>query len=373
MNKNLECLEAIYNDTLWNATKLKHNDGSYDEALRLHMRKESQNRCFFCPECGENLILNAGNIREPYFRHYDGSECVMADMKEYTHSFYVREQLYSLAKRSFPKATITKYAKVKKTAYRTQILIEDIHLKMALNYVSDSTKLERIEKMQEAFLENGIIPVWFCRYRKSHFEKMTTVQYQVSLFNNILKFIDFHEDKLYLKKYVYDKGKENVLYKEYRLSEQWLGFSGEFKNNFANPENEVYEKEVKTAFIIRQKDIDYGQKIYAFLEEQGMLEPVSKGENIYTLFIKMKHKPENEALGAVYMESKEEDWLLPKFTGLKEERETARAMRRALLAYADEQTKAWEKETEDKLASLIKLLSSMTIAGDWVLMAEYIS
>ena len=101
-----ECEEAIYQDALWKASSLKDRNGNYIQELRLKMRTESQNRKFICPECGEPLILNAGNIRQPYFSHYTGSECVLTNKEQGERNRRMRDAMLYFASLSFPDATI---------------------------------------------------------------------------------------------------------------------------------------------------------------------------------------------------------------------------------------------------------------------------
>lgn len=101
-----ECEEAIYQDSLWKASSLKDRNGNYIQELRLKMRTESQNRKFICPECGEPLILNAGNIRQPYFSHYTGSECVLTNKEQGERNRRMRDAMLYFASLSFPDATI---------------------------------------------------------------------------------------------------------------------------------------------------------------------------------------------------------------------------------------------------------------------------
>lgn len=368
MKEELECLEAIYQGKLWDASILKIREDTYDEELRLFMRKESQARKFFCPECMENLILNAGNIRQPYFRHYDGSECIMASAAGYTRGFYTRERLKHLAERSFPKAVIQVYAPLPNTKYRSQILIEDLHCKMALNYVPDGSRIERIEEMSEAMAENGIIPVWFCQYSTRNFEKMTTIQYLIQKMSPILKFIDLRDSRLYLKRYQYEKGKEHLIYSDYLLVGQVLGFSGEFVNDFEKPKSGIYEKVITGLGVNRSRDIAYGEKIYYFLDEQGMLLSEMTNSIQKDVIERVSHDAsgKNMELGALYMKNREEDWFLKKMKGNPKDRTQALAIRRALMYYLDE---AFEGQI-DELLKVVSIISEMTDASQWILLSD---
>lgn len=367
MRDELECAEALYEDTLWKASKLKDNSGYYIEEMRLKMRKESQNRKFFCPECGENLILNAGNIREPYFRHYDGSECLMANAREYALSYYTREHLSALARRSFPEAQITYCKQVPGTKFRMQILISDIHCKMALNYVSDSTKIERVEQMTEGMEQAGIIPVWFCEYNARNFEKFTTIQFLISKKQSILKFIDLHESRLYLKKYCGTCSHASIIYRDYNLAYQLINYYGEFSNQFGEENSGYITKMIDCNRLPKESLIEYGADLYSFMDDQGMFMQASESKDISHIK-KVPHKQSNVALGAVYMQENDEDWFLPKITGPKEDRDTAYNIRKALLYYADLRL----NPDSDRMKELDLILGEMITADSWILLSSYV-
>lgn len=367
MRDELECAEALYEDQLWRASTLKDSSGYYIEETRLKMRKESQNRKFFCPECGENLILNAGNIREPYFRHYDGSECVMANAKEYALSFYTRELLASLARRSFPESQITYCRKVPATNYRMQVFISDIHCKIALNYVSDSTKIERIEQMNDGMEQAGIIPVWFCEYKARDFESLTTIQYLISKKQPILKFIDIWKNRLILKKYCVSCIHSSMIYHDYNLAYQLLNYNGEFSNQFGEENSGYIAKMIDCNRLPKSSLIEYGADLYSFMDDQGMFMQAVESKDEYHIR-KVVHRRENENLGAVFMQEINEDWFLPKISGPKEDRNTAYNMRKALLYFADMR---FQPES-DEMRELILVLNEMTSADSWILMSIYV-
>src|SRR5690349_15986705 len=97
---------ALYHGNLWSAYELKDFDGNYKEELRLHMRKESQKNQFICPDCREHLILCAGPIMEPFFKHHGASACITLSENGKKRNMIARRMLYYLAKSSFTEATI---------------------------------------------------------------------------------------------------------------------------------------------------------------------------------------------------------------------------------------------------------------------------
>lgn len=119
---------AFYKNELWCVYELKDAQGNYDEETRLKMRKASQNNEFVCPDCGEHLVLCAGNKVEPYFRHHENANCPVRTNGQGTRYLLARRLLFQVAKRSFPHAAITCSRQGGK--YVSDIFIEDGDLKM---------------------------------------------------------------------------------------------------------------------------------------------------------------------------------------------------------------------------------------------------
>lgn len=78
-------------------------NGQCIESVRSEMRLRSQAGQLFCPDCGGQLVLCAGAIREPYFRHYALEDCkatIAMRTKAGKRKFRCRRILYELAKGS---------------------------------------------------------------------------------------------------------------------------------------------------------------------------------------------------------------------------------------------------------------------------------
>ena len=224
-----ECEEAIYQDTLWKASSLKDRNGNYIQELRLKMRTESQNRKFICPECGEPLILNAGNIRQPYFSHYTGSECVLTNKEQGERNRRMRDAMLYFASLSFPDATILQYEPLR-GSMRSQIMVytqdNEQKVKIALNYVSDFVKHTQLEDKMNCMKEIGIQPIWFTPCRPSGQERLTTAEYQISTQQPLLLSIDCAKSLIYIKK-CDDKGIRVIREKAYPISEVRLNKQGQ--------------------------------------------------------------------------------------------------------------------------------------------------
>ena len=146
---------AFYKNELWCVYELKDAQGNYDEDTRLKMRKASQNNEFVCPDCGEHLVLCAGNKVEPYFRHHENANCPVRTNGQGTRYLLARRLLFQAAKRSFPNAAITCSRQGGK--YVSDIFIEDGDLKMVLEYAGQDLKLDLWEKKHAYYQEEDII------------------------------------------------------------------------------------------------------------------------------------------------------------------------------------------------------------------------
>lgn len=207
---------AIYEGKLWCAYELKNKYGIYDEELRLFMRKESQNNKFQCPDCGERLILCAGPIMEPFFKHHEGSRCVTKQGFITKVEFCARRILYHLAKESFPNADIRLHQRIE-GGYIPNILIINENSIIALMYLSSDMKLEEWEKEHLFYCENNIKDIWFLNYSRYYDDRLTTFEYLISKTEGTLKLLDIRNNRLILKeKFITNyMSKDKVISKAY--------------------------------------------------------------------------------------------------------------------------------------------------------------
>ena len=98
-----ERLTAVYEGKTICAFDLTDELGQYIEEKRSEIRLASQSGGLKCPECKSRLILCAGAVREPYFRHFSLEECpatVAMKTEAGKRSYYCRRMLFDLAKKS---------------------------------------------------------------------------------------------------------------------------------------------------------------------------------------------------------------------------------------------------------------------------------
>lgn len=228
---------AFYKNELWCVYELKDAQGNYDEETRLKMRKASQNNEFVCPDCGEHLVLCAGNKVEPYFRHHENANCPVRTNGQGTRYLLARRLLFQVAKRSFPHAAITCSRQGGK--YVSDIFIEDGDLKMVLEYAGQDLKLDLWEKKHAHYKKEGIIDLWFLNGRKYGDDKMATFEYLIYSNQGILLLLDMEDQKLRLKQrcMIPFNRSEHIFTKSFQLDEITIDSSGEMICDF-----ETYKK-----------------------------------------------------------------------------------------------------------------------------------
>lgn len=229
---------AYYKGKLWCAYELKDHFGHYKEELRLKMRKESQNRMFTCPDCREPLILCAGPIMEPFFKHYEDTKCIINRKEVNQRNVVARRMLYHLGKDSFPDAIIEVDKKLDK-GITPDLWIQMHGITLVFEYLSYEVKLALWEEKHNYYKEHGIIDVWFLNYKRYQYETKTTFEYMVSKYTKVLKFIDYESGEIILKeKCELSNGTTTLIAKSYPITDLRIDLDGE-----AICDYQAYQKE----------------------------------------------------------------------------------------------------------------------------------
>ena len=241
---------AYYKGKLWCAYELKDHFGHYKEELRLKMRKESQNRMFTCPDCGEPLILCAGPVMEPFFKHYEDTNCIINRKEVSRRNVVARRMLYHLAKDSFPDTIIEVDKKLDK-GITPDLWIQADGVILVFEYLSYEVKLALWEEKHNYYKEHGIIDVWFLNYKRYQYETKTTFEYMVSKYTKVLKFIDYESGEIILKeKCELSNGTTTLIAKSYPITELRIDLDGE-----AICDYQAYQKE-QLALIEYEAKVD---------------------------------------------------------------------------------------------------------------------
>lgn len=223
---------ALYQGGLWCAYELKNYEGRYKEDLRLQMRMASQNHELICPDCKESIILCAGMIREPYFRHHAETDCKARSNGNQGDYPLARRLLYQLAKRSFPEAEI--YCSKEVGIYVADIYIDNMNKPMVMEYLSYDMKLNEWLEKHAYYEKEGIIDVWFLNSKKYRFEAPTTFEYLIATKKHILNILDTHNGEITLKKILRLDGQSvgKVMSKFYFLPDLTINEEGTLQCDF---------------------------------------------------------------------------------------------------------------------------------------------
>lgn len=232
---------ACYKNELWCVYELKDAQGNYYEETRLKMRKASQNNEFVCPDCGEYLVLCAGNKVEPYFRHHENANCPVRTNGQGSRHLLARRLLFQAAKRSFPNAEITCSRQGGK--YISDIFIKDGNMKMVLEYAGQDVKLELWEKKHAYYKEEGIMDLWFLNGKKYADDVLATFEYLIYSNQGIILLLDMEDQEIRLKQRctIPFNQSERVFTKSFKLEEITIDPSGKINCPFETCKNQFIE------------------------------------------------------------------------------------------------------------------------------------
>jgi len=310
---------AYYKGTLWCAYELKDSQGRYYEDYRLEMRKESQNHQFTCPECKEHLILCAGPIMEPFFKHHKDSDCTVRTLRGNGNYLVGRRLLYQLAKKSFPNSVISLHPKLNDTYYGG-IMVDN---NLSIELITYEMGLKELEEKMEFYKRENIVSVWIVsnyRYRK---EFITTFEYLIEKYSsNTLKSLDIESSSMILKQRIpiLETNGSKIISSEYSLEELTLMDDGEFYCDFqliCDREEEVLNREYRA--ILSLKEEAHKRKL-AQVNEIRRENMKAYEESLQTKVIREK-LADNPAINGkkMRMYSLGELWTLPDLTGTERE------------------------------------------------------
>lgn len=364
----MEC--AYFKGKLWCAYELKDDRGKYYEDYRLDMRKESQSNQFTCPDCGENLILCAGPIMEPFFRHHENANCSIKSERGLEGFLTGRRRLYQLAKRSFPNASITIGEQLTKD-YRSGILVRTDRNVINIEFITYDMKLNEWEVKEDFYQDNNIISVWILsnhRYKKDH---LTTFEYLITTKSSpIIKLFNQKDGSIILKKYI-DKLEDNSkvgVTSEYTIEELSLLENGEFDCDFeliCQSEEEDLNKEYR--FYLQEKlDKEKQRKEALYLIRKENKEVLERGA-IKEVIRESLTAIESLSKNKMKLPSINEVWTLPDLIGKDYEIKRGNEIRFLYLKTVDKEMRDLKKEQLiNRIDDVITYLNSATNAADWL-------
>ncbi len=263
---------ALYKGQLWCAYELKDAHGRYNEEYRLFMRKESQKNMFICPDCKEPLILCAGPIMEPFFKHYDNSECIVRVSTAQRRNAAARRELYHLLRDSFPECTIELNKRIEENL-TADLYVSGDTIYMAVCYLGYEMKLEEWEQKHAAFEAHGITDVWFLNDKQYTTPNITTFEYLLSKYYPILYYLNSDQAVITLKELVTVPGTSKTarFTKRYPIEELILEKNGSFLCDFDEcrfAQAKILEESYQAKIREEEQKAAERREAYALLKER---------------------------------------------------------------------------------------------------------
>lgn len=370
---------AYYKGRLWCAYELKDEKGRYYEEYRLEMRKESQKHQFICPECMEPLILCAGPIMEPFFKHYENSNCTMKSLYGKGNFLLGRRILYQLARRSFPLAAISMNPKLSDRYYggvviefqKEETQKKFTSKKISIEFITHDMNLSEWEEKMNFYLESQILPVWILNSSKYRKEFITTFEYLITKESSeIIKVLNPKENSIYLKKRIpilEDNGSK-IITSEYFLDEVLLLENGEFDCDFeliCDSEKEILNREYR---FLQSAKKETGQKRIAELKE-------IRKENLHNSINQLNKRVVREiddyniVMNKKKMKIKalKEVWTLPDLEGKEKDIIRGNQIRYSYLKEMNASLSNLNVEqAEERVGEIIDYLEMRIKARDWI-------
>ncbi|MBP2241180.1 competence CoiA-like predicted nuclease [Cytobacillus eiseniae] len=129
----------------------KMYDREFLEKLR---RKES----FYCPECGEQVILKIGTKKITHFAHKKGSVCTESYERESEYHLKGKIRLYEWLKLQGVSPILEPY--FKEIAQRPDISFQYRNRQYAIEYQCSVIPEELFIKRSNNYIQAGIVPIW---------------------------------------------------------------------------------------------------------------------------------------------------------------------------------------------------------------------
>ncbi len=335
-----ERLTAQFRDASICAFDLINENGQYLEEMRSKIRVASQEGLLLCPECKSRLILCAGVIREPYFRHFTLGDCeatitIRTDAGK--RRYKCRKLLYELAKRNgCNKLTMEegKQNMLMPILFETQ--------EGQTGYVFLDGKSRNYKELKDAAREykyRGIKLLFFLAMKNmSNGKNISSDEAETAKLNKgIIYYIDEKQEHIAMRKQYEDISHvRRYCTRSYEIAEIQVDVRGDICKDFLNYYGAlVREEKCKIPYVLRV--------------------PIEDG--IDEAYFDMDY---------VCMDSLEEIWILPDFLHEIEDSGRARENRIKYVTYKNEEfADMLPQEQSDSAFALAKALAKKRNSWDW--------
>lgn len=300
-----ERLNVLYREKLICAFELTDTEGQYIEEIRHEVRIASQDGELLCPECGQRMILCAGAVIQPYFRHFKRQECraiVELKTKAGRRKYACRKALFQIAKTA---GLFNVRVSEEQEMQLVPVLFECEAGTIGYVYLDGKTRNFNDLWNKYRFYQNQNIRLYFfLNYEyKSNARNITSDEAECARLNGgEIYYLNINNNTVLFRKKYKDGNGETAYYEE----------------SFAFDE------------VIPDEE---GRVTGLFLDRFQILEKEEKQK-----FKKVKRLPAEEGISGEYqdmdyllMDSLEEIWILPRFRYRMENDEEADGRRRTFL------------------------------------------
>ncbi len=364
---------AYYEGKRWFAYELKDISGNYHEEYRLKMRMESQKNAFTCPDCGEPLILCAGPVMEPFFKHHEGSKCIVRDFSRNQKNCVAKRQIYHLLKQSFPQREILSNVIPEEGICLDFVIELEEHPAIAVKYLASIPKLEKLEQEYETLQMLGYQPIYILKYREQYKNRrFTTFEYLVSKLEGEVRYLEIDTHSLIVKKMLRIEGREFLKEKQYPLVELLVREDGSFTHDLPEllqQEKRAYEEELEwdRQYVAQNRAIVYEERIQEIEERRQEKEQLIELQSFHEVTrqpmeqdVSMKNKMKFFSLGEI--------WTIPRLYGRDYRVKKADVIRYQYLKTLDRRLFDIEdaEQREREIARAIQRLEKDTDAEVWI-------
>lgn len=113
---------------------------------------------FYCPECGEQVVMKLGNKKIWHFSHMAGGSCQYEYERESEYHLSGKLKLYNWLKKQGVEAELESYDPLLKQ--KPDISFEWQNQKYAIEFQCSAIPADLFEKRTKTYIDHGVIPIW---------------------------------------------------------------------------------------------------------------------------------------------------------------------------------------------------------------------
>lgn len=336
-----ERLSVLYHGKSICAFELVDVKGQYIEEVRHDIREASQAGKLTCPDCGQRMILCAGAVVQPYFRHFKRQECrttMELQTKAGKRKYFCRKALYQIA-RSAGLSNVS--VREEEDMQLVPILFECQAGTIGYVYLDGKTRNFKELREKNTFYENQNIRLFFfLNYEyKSNARNITSDEAECAHLNGgEIFYLNLKDNTILFRKKYKDCNGEMRYYEEaFDLDTLIPDVDGSINRLFLE-HFQIFKKEENLKF----------KKVKRIKAEEGVSE-------------------EFQSMDYLLMDSLSEIWILPRFLHRMEKDEEATARR---LSYLEEQNLVLfdveESDREGYAWQVADYISKHLNSWDWI-------